>query len=156
MCVICVTVISNKWLQELPPTLFRWKKCYQVISVRVQLQYGHKIHPPNLSFRFSSFHTVILTISWCISSIMAKLNIISGTCLLQTSDKKGKVAHTRLPSVRFQSGSRFLAVSLQVTSVRLPLLSARPAVTIATLKRVTTVPVSLLGEDRHDGCEQFA
>ena len=34
---------------------------------------------------------------------------------------------------------------------RLPLLSARPAVTLATIKRV-----SLLGEQRHDGCEQFA
>jgi len=38
---------------------------------------------------------------------------------------------------------------------RLPLLSARPAVTLATLKRAA-VPVSLLGEQRHDGCEQFA
>ena len=37
---------------------------------------------------------------------------------------------------------------------RLPLLSARPAVTPATLKRL--LPVSLLGEQRHDGCEQFA
>jgi len=34
---------------------------------------------------------------------------------------------------------------------RLPLLSARPAVTPATLKRA-----SLLGEQRHNGCEQFA
>jgi len=33
----------------------------------------------------------------------------------------------------------------------LPLLSARPAVTPATLN-----PISLLGEQRHDGCEQFA
>jgi len=37
---------------------------------------------------------------------------------------------------------------------RLPLLSARPAVTLATLKRVATN--FLLGELRHDGCEQFA
>jgi len=37
---------------------------------------------------------------------------------------------------------------------RLPLLSARPAVTLATLKRL--LPISLLGEQRHDGCEQFA
>ena len=37
---------------------------------------------------------------------------------------------------------------------RLPLLSARPAVTLATLKRA--LPVSLLGEQRHDWCEQFA
>ena len=51
-----------------------------------------------------------------------------------------KVAHTWLPSVGFRSWSRFLAVSLQVTWIiklggRLPLLSARSAVTLATLKR---------------------
>ena len=38
---------------------------------------------------------------------------------------------------------------------RLSLLSARPAVTLATLIR-GLLPVSLLGEQRHDGCEQFA
>jgi len=38
---------------------------------------------------------------------------------------------------------------------RLPLLSARPAVTPAILKR-TMLPVSLLGEQKHDGCDQFA
>ena len=37
---------------------------------------------------------------------------------------------------------------------RLPLLSASPAVTLARLKRAATV--SLLGEQRHDGYEQFA
>jgi len=36
---------------------------------------------------------------------------------------------------------------------RLPLLSARPAVTPAPLKRL---PILLLGEQRHNGCEQFA
>ena len=35
---------------------------------------------------------------------------------------------------------------------RLPLLSARPAVTPATL----LLPVLLLGEQGHNGCEQFA
>jgi len=59
-----------------------------------------------------------------------------------TTGKKVKVAHTRLPSVGFWSWSRFLAVNLQVTWVkpggRLPLLSARPAVTPATLKRAAT------------------
>jgi len=41
---------------------------------------------------------------------------------------------------------------------RLPLglLSARPAVTPATLKRVRLLPILLLGEQRHNGCEQFA
>jgi len=38
---------------------------------------------------------------------------------------------------------------------RLPLLSTRPAVTPTTLKR-SAIPVLLLGEQRHDGCEQFA
>jgi len=37
---------------------------------------------------------------------------------------------------------------------RLSLLSARPAVTLATLKRL--LPILLLGEQRHDRCEQFA
>jgi len=39
---------------------------------------------------------------------------------------------------------------------RLPLLSARPAVTLATLKRAAMLPISLLREQRHDRCEQFA
>ena len=38
---------------------------------------------------------------------------------------------------------------------RLPLLSARPAVTAATLGK-GLLPVSLLGEQRHIGCERFA
>jgi len=37
---------------------------------------------------------------------------------------------------------------------RLPLLSTRPAVTPATLTRAATI--LLLGEQRHNGCEQFA
>ena len=37
---------------------------------------------------------------------------------------------------------------------RPPLLSARPAVTLATLKRA--LPISLLGEQRHGGCKHFA
>jgi len=37
---------------------------------------------------------------------------------------------------------------------RLSLLSARPAVTPATLRGL--LPILLLGEQRHDGCEQFA
>ena len=37
---------------------------------------------------------------------------------------------------------------------RQPLLSARPAVTPATFKGL--LPILLLGEQRHFGCEQFA
>jgi len=35
-----------------------------------------------------------------------------------------------------------------------PLLSARPAVTLQPLRGL--LPILLLGEQRHDGCEQFA
>jgi len=37
---------------------------------------------------------------------------------------------------------------------RLPLLSARPAVTPQLLRGL--LPILLLGEQRHDECEQFA
>ena len=37
---------------------------------------------------------------------------------------------------------------------RLPLLSARPAVTPQPLRGL--LPILLLGEQRHNGCEQFA
>ena len=37
---------------------------------------------------------------------------------------------------------------------RLPLLSARSAVTLATLQRL--LPILLFDEQRRDGCEQFA
>jgi len=69
-----------------------------------------------------------------------KPTILSPIC----STKKVQEAHTRLPSVGLLSWSRYLAVSLQVTYVshkpggRLPLLSARPAVTPATFKSAGT------------------
>jgi len=37
---------------------------------------------------------------------------------------------------------------------RLPLLSARPAITPQALR--VLLPILLLGEERQDGCEQFA
>jgi len=39
---------------------------------------------------------------------------------------------------------------------RLPFLSARPAVTSATLSLRGLLPILLLGEQTHSGCEQFA
>ena len=39
-------------------------------------------------------------------------------------------------------------------SSRLPLLSARPAVTLATLRGL--LPILLLGKQRHDGCDPSA
>jgi len=68
-----------------------------------------------------------------------------------------KVAHTRLPSVGFRSWSRFLAVSLQVTWVINPAVGCHYfpwQLPWQPLRRL--LPISLLGEQRHDGCEQFA
>jgi len=70
-----------------------------------------------------------------------------------------KVAHTRLPSVGFRSWSRFLAVSLRVTWVINPAVGCHyfpsgPQLPSQPLRGL--LPISLLGEQRHDGCEQFA
>ena len=64
-----------------------------------------------------------------------------------------KVAYTRLPSVGFRSLSWFLAVSLQVTWVINPAVGCHyfPPQPLRGL-----LPVLLLGEQRQDGCEQFA
>ena len=75
------------------------------------------------------------------------------------SVKKVKVAYTRLPERTVPElipvlGSQPACDLSHKPGVGLPLLSARPAVTLATLRGL--LPVSLLGEQRHDGCEEFA
>ena len=70
-----------------------------------------------------------------------------------------KVAHTRLQCVGFRSWSRFLAVSLQVAWVINPAVGCHYFPTGLQLPPQPLrglLPVSLLGERRHDGCEQFA
>ena len=65
----------------------------------------------------------------------------------------------RLPSVGFRSWSRFLAVSLRVTWVINPAVGCHyfplgPQLPPQPLRGL--LPISLLGEQKHDGCEQFA
>jgi len=70
-----------------------------------------------------------------------------------------KVAHTRLPSVGFQSWSQFLAVSLQVAWVINPVVGCHyflPGLQLPPQPLRGLLPILLLGEQRHDGCEQFA
>ena len=70
-----------------------------------------------------------------------------------------KVAHTRLPSVGFQSWYRFMAVSLQVTWVINPAVGCHyfpPGIQLPSQPLKGLLPISLLVEQRHDGCEQFA
>ena len=73
--------------------------------------------------------------------------------------KKVNVAHTRLPSVQFRGWSRFLAVSLQVTWIINPTVGCHyflPGLQLPSRPLRGLRPISLLGELRHDGCEQFA
>jgi len=70
-----------------------------------------------------------------------------------------KVAHARLPSVGFRSCSRFLAVSLQVTYVINPVVGCHyfpPSLQLPPQPLRGLLPILLLGEQRHNGCEQFA
>ena len=73
--------------------------------------------------------------------------------------KKVKVAHTRLPSVGFRSRSRFSAVSLQVMWIINPTVGCHyfpSGLQLPPQPLRGLLPVSLLGEQRHNGCEQFA
>jgi len=79
--------------------------------------------------------------------------------LYATEKIKVKVAHTRLPSVVFRSWSRFLAVSLQVTWVVNPEVGCYyfpPGPQLPSQPSRGLLPISLLGEQRHDEYEQFA
>jgi len=70
-----------------------------------------------------------------------------------------KVAHTRLPSVGFRSWSRFSAVSLQVMWVINTAVGCHyfpPGLQLPPQPLSGPLPILLLGEQRHNGCEQFA
>ena len=72
--------------------------------------------------------------------------------------KKVKVAHTWLPSVGFWSWSRFLAVSLQVMWVINLAVGCHyfpPGLQLPLQPLTELLPILLLGEQRHNGCEQF-
>jgi len=76
-----------------------------------------------------------------------------------STGKKGKGSPYSITSVGFRSGSRFLAVSLQVTWVINPAVGCHyfpPGPQLPSQPLRWLPPVSLLGEQRHDGCEQFA
>ena len=72
---------------------------------------------------------------------------------------KVKVTHTRLLNVGFQSWSQFLAVSLQMTWVIIPAVGCHyfpPGLQLPPQPLRGLLPILLLGEQRHNGCEQFA
>ena len=63
------------------------------------------------------------------------------------------IAECRVPELIPVLGSQPAVDVSHKPGGRLPLLSARPAVTFSARRPVL---FSLLGEQRHDGCEQFA
>ena len=92
----------------------------------------------------------------CLNEI-CRIYCVNAHCLAQNRNKK--VALTRLPSVRFRSWSRFLTVSLQVTWVINQAVGCHyfpPGPQLLSQPLSGLLPVSVLGEQRHDGCEQFA
>jgi len=86
------------------------------------------------------------------------------TSLRFRTDRKDKrcpysITERRVPELIPVLGSQPAGDVSHKPGGRLPSLSARPAVTPATLKRAASVavlPNLLLGEQRHNGCEQFA
>ena len=73
--------------------------------------------------------------------------------------KKGKgspysITVRRVPELVAILGSQPAGDVSHKPGGKLPLLSARPAVTPQPLRGL--LPISLLGKQRHDGCEQFA
>jgi len=64
------------------------------------------------------------------------------------------ITERRVPELILVLGSQPAGDVNHKPGGKLPLLFARPAVTPATLRGL--LPISLLGEQRHDRCEQFA
>ena len=86
-----------------------------------------------------------------------KVGLQQVTALNWSDKSKGSpysVAERWVPEVIPVLGSQPAGDVSHKPGGRLPLLSAEPAVTLATLRGL--LPISLLGEQRHDGCEQFA
>jgi len=94
-----------------------------------------------------------------ITRINYKLFISRSAYSILHSKGRGKgspysITERRVPELIPVLGSQPAGNVSHIHGGRLPLLSARPAVTPATLRGL--LPISLLGEHRHDGCEQFA
>jgi len=76
-----------------------------------------------------------------------------------STHKKGKgssysITERRVPELIPVLGSQPAGDVSHKPGGRLPLLSAKPAVTPQPLRGL--LPILLLGEHKHDGCEQFA
>jgi len=109
-----------------------------------------------------TFWSVHLLTNVCRHTSYTACNIYSNwlhLCDARTAAWMVKIAHTQLPVVDFRSWSRFLAVSLQVKWVINPAVGCHyflPGLQLPSQPLRGLLPILLLGEQRHDGCEQFA
>jgi len=104
---------------------------------------------------------IIITNEWTDVTVWSGSRLLLGFRVRVTIMilQKVKVAHTRLPSVGFRSWSRFLAVSLQVMWVINPAVGCHyfpPGLQLPPQPSRGLLPIWLLNEQRHNGCEQFA
>ena len=90
---------------------------------------------------------------------MANVNERKDTRNSSLAVKNGKsspysITERRVPELIPVLGSQRAGDVSHKPGGRLPLLSAKPTVTLQPTRGL--VPISMLGEQRHDGCEQFA
>jgi len=95
------------------------------------------------------------------ATVVSRVDARSNQCttglyppLQQLARKVKSITERRVPELIPVLGSQPAGDASHKPGGRLPLLSTRPAVTLAPLKGL--LPTSLLGEQRHYGCEQFA
>jgi len=74
--------------------------------------------------------------------------------LKKGKDSPNSITARRVPRLIPVLGSQPASDVSHKPGGRLPLLSARPAVTPQPLRGL--LPILLLGEQKHNGCEQFA
>ena len=96
------------------------------------------------------------SISCCSLRYLAMFTFASSSCRKKGKGSPYSITERRVPELILVLGSQPAGDVSHKPGVRLPSLSARPTVTVAQPLR-GLLPVSLLGEQRHDGCtKQFA
>ena len=98
------------------------------------------------------FRVRVGVIKVCVRITMIKC--YTGLGLKSGKGSPYSVAERRVPELIPVLGSQPAGDVSHKPGGRLPLLSARPAVTPQLLRGL--LPISLLGEQRYIGCEQFA
>jgi len=136
-------------------------RAYRLLGHTATTRGGSRWHAGGCGQRIRLTHLCARMATFLINSWIFMLNRSSKPYVLPlpTRCKNVKVVHTRLPSVGFRRWSRFLAVSLQVTWVINPAVGCHYFLSRLQLPPQPLrglLPVLLLGELRHDGCEQFA